>query len=222
MKMLAALVLALPLATFAQQDPGLPPPPPAGWEPAPTAAPPGVPAPPLRPAKTRGSWYIGFGLGSGNGSISDDSGTHPFKDYVGADPMNLSFNFNVGATLTPSLLLGFEGGAVAALSSTEVEPGVRDTQIQTNYYDAALTYFPMERGFFVKGGLGLSTLVWDLDSAGSNSWSGYNVMGGVGYAWWLGQSFNLVASLDGTKAWYGSDGPDSTQGWSLQLGFEWY
>ncbi|BDG02607.1 hypothetical protein [Anaeromyxobacter oryzae] len=239
MKLLAVLAAALPLAAVAQYSPATDvpaqaapssdatsaaPPPTTGWAPAPQRnAPPAYPPDaPLRRERTRGSWYIGFGLGGGGGSISDSAGTHGLKDFVGPNPTVLSMNFNVGATISPQLLLGLDVGAVAAISSTETSPGVKDTQIQTTYYDVALTYFPWERGLFVKGGMGLTALTWDLDAGGRSTWRGYDMMAGVGYAWWLGQSFNLTFNLDGSKAWYGSNGPDSTQTFSLHLGCEWY
>jgi hypothetical protein len=43
----------------------------------------------------------------------------------------------------------------------------------------------------------------------------------VGYAWWLGKSFNLVAQLDGVKAWYNGT-VSSSETVAFTLGFEWY
>lgn len=54
------------------------------------------------------------------------------------------------------------------------------------------------------------------------------MLAGVGYACWLGQSFNLTVNLDFSAQSYrdGSDPygllPDSSRLWSLYLGFDWY
>jgi hypothetical protein len=240
---IAVLVLGLPSAAHGQAptsssggwDPAAPPdptPPPDAREPAAYAPPaypapppgttPGYPAPaypmaPQKPPRTRGAWYIGFGLGGGGGSVTDLDGTASLKEFVGPKPTTLAMNFRVGATLSPRLLLGFDGGFVATASGEG-----EDTSIQVNTYDLAATFFPLGSGPYLKAGTGVSTLVLDQGSFGTGSWRGYNVMGGVGYAWWVGRTFNLTFNLEGTKAWYGSSGLDSTQAWSLFLGFDWY
>ena len=67
------------------------------------------------------------------------------------------------------------------------------------------TYFPWERGFYVKGGFGRSAVSKAADNGVATSdfgAGGWNVAGGLGYAFWLGQSFNLTANLDFSRQWY--------------------
>ena len=53
-----------------------------------------------------------------------------------------------------------------------------------------------------------------------------NALAGVGYAFWLGRSFNLTVNADLDLQTYGnqSSGADvtSARGGSLWLGFDWY
>jgi hypothetical protein len=139
-------------------------------------------------------------------------------DFVGPDPTTLAIGFRVGATLTPKLLAGFDVYAVGAVSTG----GFEDTQIQVSTYGASATFFPWEKGFFVKGGPAIAVLTLDQGSLGSGDWRGLGLSYGAGYAFWLGRSFNLGLVLEGNTSWYGSDGPDSTSIGSLSLSFDWY
>ncbi len=252
MRKIAALLAAVPFAAFGQQSapppPQYAPPPPS--QPAPAAqpaqyapppqyapappqyAPPAPPAPPpqqyLPPQKQRGSWYIGFGLGGGDGSLRlRDAGSMSFEDYVGPSPTQLTLNFKVGATMTPKLLLGFD---ITAIRSAW-EDGGNTAAAQVTNYMAVATYFPTERGFFLRGGAGLSVFGVEAEATGasfSDSTSGVSVLGGIGYAFWLGRSFNLTLNLDLSAQSYGSQNdalgllPESSRFWALYVGFDWY
>jgi hypothetical protein len=220
LKRLMAVALLTPMLTLAQEQP------------APQAAPPGaVPAYPANPvsppppaparAHTRDSWYIGFGFGTGGGSVKGQGDTLSFSDMnLGRDPTNLMLNFKVGATLSPTLLLGFDLSALRSQASDSLAT----TAVQVTNYDAMLTWFPWETGLNLRGGVGLSVLTWDLDVLGSSSWTGGNLDVGVGYAFWLGKSFNLTLNLDLSAQGYGSsnDAPESSTTWMLWAGFDWY
>lgn len=231
----------------AQQPPAYVPPPPAQPAPAPppaaqptqyappppqyapppqyTPPPPAPPQPPYqRPPKQRDSWYIGFGFGGGDGSVSGQGSSLSFKEMnLDRSPTTLFYNFKVGATLSPRLLMGFD---LSGVSSTAEGSGVT-TSVGISNVDAMITFFPMERGFFLRGGLGLSALVYTIeDATGKDEWSpsGFNVAGGLGYAFWLGQSFNLTLNLDASRQWYGSSSldPEDSTFWSAWVGFDWY
>jgi hypothetical protein len=232
---LLVAALLVPTLSLAQEaappaPPALQPPPPA-YQAAPVNQPgPVYPAQPVYPAPPppatprlhlRDSWYIGFGLGTGGGDVSGQSQTLTFKDMnAGRSPTNALLNFKVGATLTPKLLLGFD---VTAIRSAATDNGYT-TAVQVTNYDVMLTWFPYETGLFLRGGVGLSALSWELDTLGTSTYRGANLLVGVGYAFWIGQHFNLTANLDYSGQSYGSstDAPERSKFWALWLGFDWY
>ena len=79
---------------------------------------------------------------------------------------------------------------------------------QISNYDAMVTWFPMERGLFLRGGAGLTNFRVDADAMGlsaSNSVNGVNITVGGGYAFWLGRTFNLTLNLDYSAQFYFSN-----------------
>jgi hypothetical protein len=58
----------------------------------------------------------------------------------------------------------------------------------------------------------------------SDDANGFGVLGGFGYAFWLGKSFNLTLNLDQSFQWYSNDPgePDKSQFTALYVGFDWY
>jgi len=251
----AALVLALPLAGLgqanapgaSQEEPQPPPPPETSSTPPPEGTPPTEAPPPgyvprpsgrgprpprhvhpgrmwASPPRMRGPWYIGFGVGWGTGSYVVNGATVSFADHVAPfGALGFSLNFKVGATLSPQLLLGFDFTGVA----TSGRGAGVDRTIAVGNYVAMLTWFPMERGFFLRGGTGLATLSWSDSLYGatrSSGRGGLGVVGGLGYAFWLGWSFNLTLNLDVSAQFYGSrtNEPSRSGAVSLFMGFDWY
>jgi Outer membrane protein beta-barrel domain len=225
-KLLAlGLALAFPFLSSAQDVPSPPrayPPPPAyppneaGWS---------QPAyqQPRALEKQRDSWYIGFGLGGGSGSAAGQDERLSFEDLSIDSPTTGFFNFRVGATLTPRLLLGGELSGIAAVASD----GDFSSTVSISNADLVATYFPTGRGLSLRGGIGRSTFSTSLEGGGfddSYEESGFNAMGGVGYAWWLGRTFNLSVNLDFYQQWYGASEVDveSSRFGVLYLGFDWY
>jgi len=220
---------APPPPGYAPPPPGYAPPPP-GY--APPRPPPGQPPAYARPGARRDPWYIGFGIGTGSARFVAADGTRvSFTDWAGADPFTLSLNFKVGATLSPDLLLGFDVTAVRTQSIYRDSFGGESTVgIQVNNYDAMLTWFPMGEGFFLRGGAGFASLVADTTGAvgtARGSQGGVGVVAGLGYAFWLGRSFNLTLNLDLSGQSYGkSDSdpfqPKSSSAVNFFVGFDWY
>ncbi len=197
-----------------------PPPPPAAYQAVPVQ--PAPPPPPSRqPGNRRSPWYIGFHLGTGDGTVSGQGQSFTLKEMnLDRDTTKVAAGFKIGATLTPTLLLGFDLNLLSAQSSS----GGADTMAQINNYDLVLTWFPQGEGLLFRGGVGFSSLVWDLDVLGRETYSGANVLLGVGYAFWLGQTFNLTLNLDYTGQSYGSSDnqPESSHFWAVYLGADWY
>ena len=132
------------------------PPPPQAAPPAPSAPLPATPGY-LAPQKTRDRWYIGFELGGGGGSLARGSQSTSFDDSVGGRATQVALEFKVGATLSPRLLFGLD---IAGLRAQTDVGGVTTGATVVNY-DAMLTFFPTERGFFLRAGVGLSRFSYD-------------------------------------------------------------
>jgi len=225
---LLAVTLLAPTLALAQDAPPQAAPP--GAMPVYPATPVGPPAAPSQgPAvirsSPRDSWYIGFGLGTGSGLVTlQDGSERTFSDLnLNRDTTNVLLNFKVGATLTPTLLLGFDWTTVRATASDELAT----TYAQIANYDAMLTWFPWETGLLLRGGLGLSSLTVKGTSgtaSGSTTYTGANLLVGAGYAFWLGKHFNLTVNLDVSAQGYGDsgNGPKSSSLWALWAGFDWY
>jgi len=221
-----------PLAPAA--SPGPPPPPaPPHVQPGYAPPPPPYPAPPppyLPPARLRDSWYIGFGIGSGGARFTSADGREvAFRDWVGGDPLTLSLNFKVGATLSPTLLLGLDISAVRTQSAYQNGFGQDVTVgLQVNNYDLMLTWFPTGTGLFLRGGAGLAAIVADSNAGRARfSKGGLGIVAGAGYAIWLGRSFNLTFGLDLSGQTYGKSGtdpasPKTSSAASFQVGCDWY
>lgn len=172
---------------------------------------------------TRGNWYIGFGLGAGLDARYTLNGQDiTFDDWMqGAEEKGAktAINFKVGGTLSPKTLLGFDGTAVGQTGTY----GGEDVQIQINNYFLMLTHFPNEEGFFIRAGGGFSNIMAKTP-VGTDVVSGYGVLGGIGYAFWLGQSFNLTLNLDHSRQFYsgGTYDPENSQYTAAYVGFDWY
>lgn len=173
-------------------------------------------------ARSRGGWYIGFGLGGGSGRARIGDESYSFEDLLGRSGTTGAINLRVGATVTPRLLVGFDGGAIGAIASGPSEI------FQLNYYDLGAMFFPWERGAFVRGAVGRSVFTIDTDGpvlAGNGTYGGWNALAGIGYAFWLGKAFNLTLNLDYQAHFLSSSGGIDVSrgsGWSAWLGFDWY
>lgn len=191
----------------------------------------------------RRSMYIGFGFGGGlDARYKINNKTITFDDWLeGTEDKSpkFSFNFKIGATLNPKTLLGLDLNGVSQSGSV-----LRDFIIETKKVDATIgiynlflmiTHFPRKEGFFIRGGGGYSTISYQIEGLDedivdgvfgriSESSDGYGLLGGVGYAFWLGKRFNLTINLDHSRQFYSSDNekPDKSQFTIAYLGFDWY
>jgi hypothetical protein len=206
-KLFAALLVTLPLAAFAQYEPTAPAEDDSGY------------------GTRRSPWYIGFGLGTGNGNVSGQGTSLTFDELHGGvnSPTNVFVNFKIGATLSPQLLLGFDVSAVRS----QLDEGGITTALQITNYDAMLTWFPQGEGFFLRGGAGITKMIFEADVgglSGSTDWSGFNALGGVGYAFWFGQAANLTINADYSVQSYGSSDtdPEASNFFALWVGLDWY
>jgi len=180
-----------------------------------------VQAPAAQGDPERDSWYIGFALGGGPSPNYTSGGeSRSFDQWFGgaSHGVPLFVNFKVGATLNERSLLGFDATGMGQLTEEGVSP---TGQIQISNAFAVFTYFPQRRGLFLRGGGGLSELMMEVGGFSSHT-TGYGVLGGVGYAFWLGRSFNLTLGLDHSRQFYSSSEVARSHFTALYLGFDWY
>lgn len=183
----------------------------------------------------RDKWYIGFGLGGILDSKYEGNGNEGtlgdwLKDHGSEEDIALNLNLiKVGFTLSRKLLLGLDCSAnsiqkIGSTSSSSSSSSIANDVIQVNNYFIVLTYFPLDEGFFMKGGGGYSTLPVSVSSTAITSTAtGYGFLGGIGYAFWLGKGFNLTLNLDQSRQFYsGSDEFKNSQCTVFYLGFDWY
>ena len=172
----------------------------------------------------RDSWYIGFGIGGAFDASYEINGQEiTFDDWLaGTDKgPKVSLNFKVGKTISPKTLMGFDLTAVSQMGSL----GGINGQIQINNYFFMITHFPQKEGFFIRAGGGLSNLMFEIDNGPtvSETYNGFGLLGGIGYAFWLGKRFNLTLNIDHSRQFYeGGTVPDNSQFTSFYMGFDWY
>ncbi len=218
---------------FEVEEPiALPPPPPPKVAAAVAAAPskeasaspkePGAAARAPDPGPVRSSGYFGFGVGWGAAGFLRDGGLYALGAPVSnAVPVSFALQIGAGVTLSPKVLLGLDVRAVRAQSKDGLAAGALMAD-----YTLMLTWFPAARGFFVRLGGGASTLGIAKGGA-SDTLLGFGGVLGLGYAFWLGRSFNLTLNGDFSAAHdMGSNDlahrPTGSGFFDLYLGFGWY
>jgi hypothetical protein len=144
---------------------------------------------------------------------------------MGKSQSTLALGFQVGATVSPKVLVGLD---ISGISSGTDGSG-SSVNVMVHNYDLMLTFFPMNEGLFLRGGGGLSKFTLDVKDVngvtGSDSVSGTNLSGAIGYAWWLGKHFNLTANLEYSNQWYRGNTihqPQRADYWALSVGCDWY
>lgn len=173
----------------------------------------------------RGPWYIGFGFGGGNGTYTENGATGKLRSWDNKPNRDFPiryFTFKVGATLTPKLLMGLNVSALRAHSDT----ACYSTALVISNYNLVTTWFPWREGFFLRSGGGLSLVTHKDQYPGTKTQNhfGGNILTGVGYAFWLGRSFNLTVGADYSAQRYsgGAGKPNASQIVAGSVGFDWY
>ncbi len=177
---------------------------------------------PADKSESRGfGWYVGTGIGPGFGakyklngqSFTFDDGLQGATDKSPLTALNI---VNAGIALSPSLLFGFSGSAVGMTGKVLGN----DAQLQINNYFAALTWFPAEQGFFVRGGGGLSSFLIDTGPSSDRA-RGFGILLGAGYALRVAGRHNITFTLDHSRQSYSgsSTRPDSSQATAAYLGY---
>ncbi len=179
-------------------------------------------------APVRGPWYIGFGLGAGDGWTYAGGTTSSFHDILassGSDHFRFGGNFKIGATLNPTTLMGFDLTVLRGFGSA---PGGYDTWVQVANMNLMLTFFPMQQGLFLRGGGGfawLETGIRDQYTLAQSTlgYVGFDLLGGVGYAFPLTRRLALTLNADFSWQFYpGYADVSGSRIYLVYVGFDFY
>jgi len=185
------------------------------------AAPAAIGAEPVKSEARGFGWYVGTGIGPGFGakfkrngqSLTFDDVLQGSTDQSSLIAVNL---VNAGIALSPSLLFGI---GVSAVGQTGTFVG-KETHLQINNYLATLTWFPVEQGFFVRGGLGPSSMLIE-DGVSTVRANGFGALVGAGYAVPIARRHNVTFTVDHSRQSYNGSAtkPDSSQFTAVYLGY---
>ena len=166
-------------------------------------------------------WYVGTGVGAGFGakfklngqSVSFDDALQGATDKSSLVAGNI---VNAGIALSPSLLVGLSASFVAQIGKI----AGNDAQMQINNFLATVTWFPAEKGFFVRGGAGPSSILIDNGTT-SNTTGGFGLLVGAGYALQIAGHHNITFTADYSRQSYSGSAtkPDSSQFGAVYLGY---
>jgi hypothetical protein len=174
---------------------------------------------------------VAFAVGGGDGNVrlaepGLPARTASLHDFLGKGPATFALDVEIGATLGPRLLLGGRWTAFGAAAVHERPDGQETLALGIANLAAVTTFFPLERGPFLKAGAGLSRLATQRTpprgGTETRSALGGNVALGAGYALWLGERFNLSLNLDWSGQAYLGDEFERSSFWRVGLGFAWY
>lgn len=185
----------------------------------------------------RDTWYIEFALFPTAGIDIYTKGSNEEHHYGHKDTFGLQFG--AGATVNPYLLLGGELSGFGYKNEERQFDGFykRENRISISNLLGVATFFPWEKGLFLRGGFGISQAklerkekIFGYSKTYEDTVSGVAAVAGLGYAWWLGKSFNLSAKLDYSEQFYNkkikfTDDKvtlDRVSTWMLGIGFHWY
>jgi outer membrane protein with beta-barrel domain len=149
-------------------------------------------------------WYAGAGLGLGiNAHYRQDGRTFNFDEGMpnATDKSQLgAYRIDGGVQLDPKTLVGLSLSGVG--KTAKINGNDASTSI-TNFL-ATATYFPAERGFFVRGGLGYSGMVVD-DGVDKRHTGGVGLLAGLGWAWNVVSQHYVTVSIDQSFQFYHSN-----------------
>ncbi len=158
--------------------------------------------------QTRQGFFINFGFGAGSLGCDDcDDGEDDSDDRLNG----INFQLRAGGTLSQRLLIG---GEINGFTKSENDVTLTVTQIGpiVQFYPSA------QGGFFLKGGLGLSTIEVDVGSFNFEE-EGFGLTLGLGFDARVGRNFALTPYFDIQSSSY--SGNVSLNHVAIGLGFTW-
>lgn len=148
-------------------------------------------------------WYAGAGLGLGlNAHYRQDGRTLNFDEGMPGvtEKSSLgSFRIDGGVQLDPKTLVGLAFSGVG--KNGKINGNDASTSISN--FLATVTYFPAERGFFMRGGLGYASMLVD-DGVDERRSKGIGLLAGLGWMWNVTSQHYVSLSVDQSFQFYGS------------------
>jgi hypothetical protein len=128
--------------------------------------------------QTRQGFGISFGIGAGSAATECDI-------CDGGRETGASGYLRLGGYVRPDLFVAFESnGFVMSADGVDTTGG---------FYSAAVQWYPnVEKGFYIKGNLGLAGVVAEYDWGDEAEVSALGIGFGVGYDWRVGRNFSLT------------------------------
>jgi len=162
-------------------------------------------------AQDHHGFFLGFNLGAGTAEVSS-GGESSDREWGGAG------NFRLGGAVKNDLLIGGE-----FTGWTKDKDG---TTVSLSTALFAVTYYPGNQGFFLRGGMGFGSSHFEQDVAGgykrSKDETGFALAGAAGYEWRLTRKFALGPQVEFNYLNIGGDLVDTANFFDATLGFNWY
>jgi hypothetical protein len=159
----------------------------------------------------RGGFFLGFNLGGGTADVNVENADTD-REWGGAG------NLRIGGAIRNNLLLGAETSGWARNEGNET--------VTLSTICFAVTYYPGDQGFFLRGGMGFAgtSLEIDLgdDTTQSKSETGFGILAAMGYEWRLTGKFALGPQVEFNYLNIGGDLVDTANFFDATLGFNWY
>ncbi len=182
-----------------------------------------------------GDWYLGFGLGNGQASLTFDTPAGEIdKDYDDlfrlsdgqeVDSIRVSISLEGGVRIAPRFFAGLH---LAGISQAGDVQGATFT-VGHSQLLGVVTYFPNRKGFFLRGGLGAATVNMTIDIPDADlrvraEEKGTGAMLGAGFALPISRSAHFTITLDAHAASFDGDpgAPAVARFGTVQLGLTWF
>ena len=180
--------------------------------------------PPQAPPEETIKAFIGAGFGSGTARYTVNGTTKSFSDqFQGSSdesPLIAVKVVSFGIAVRPNLYAGMDLTGLTQSGTV----GANRTDLQLSNYFATLTWFPWERGLFLKSAVGFSSLFIASGPSQSDRSNGLGVLVSAGYALRVHGAHHLTFSAEqGWQTYWGSGDtkPDSSQYNAAYVGYMW-
>lgn len=174
-------------------------------------------------APDRTGFFVGFGVGGGNAYAEPGTNAPPLGVSDVDRESGGSGNFRFGWAVSDRATIGLE--STAWLKSYNISGTTIDATITMNVTTFAVTYFPGNAGFYLRGGLGFGTAAVKYEQGGasvSGNTVGLGLVAASGYEWRLTEKFALGPQLQYAYLGVDNEDLDTANFVSLTAQMTWY